>query len=91
MVYLIHFHRRYRHAGHYIGFARSRHTLPRRSEHHRKGSGARLTAVVSAAGIGFEVVRTWPKADRHFERRLKNQKHAPRLCPVCNPRLKESA
>ena len=91
MVYLLHFDRRYRHAGHYIGFAKSEHTLPRRIEHHRTGTGARLTQVVSAAGITFDVVRTWPDADRTFERRLKDQKHGPRLCPKCNPKIQEKS
>ena len=91
MVYLLHFERPYHHARHYIGFARSADTLPKRIKHHRQGSGARLMEVIAAAGIGFEHVRTWPDGDRTFERRLKDQKHGPRLCPVCNPRLKESA
>jgi hypothetical protein len=30
-------------------------------------------------------VRTWQGKSRRFERRLKLQKHHPRLCPVCNP------
>jgi len=91
MVYLLHFDRRYWHAGHYVGWARSAKTLPRRIHHHEIGQGARLTAVVSAAGIGFQVARVWPDADRHFERRLKDQKHGPRLCPLCNPKLKEKS
>jgi predicted GIY-YIG superfamily endonuclease len=83
MLYLIHFDRPYRHARHYLGYTRSKKTLPQRIEHHREGSGARLMAAVARAKIPFEVVRTWPDGDRSAERRLKNQKHGPRLCPVC--------
>ena len=81
--YLLHFDRPYRHARHYLGWTKDKATLARRVEHHRNGSGARLTAVVSAAGIGFTVARTWDKGDRTEERKLKNRKNAPRLCPVC--------
>jgi hypothetical protein len=52
---------------------------------HRNGSGARLTAVARERGITFEVARTWP-GGRTLDRRRKNQKHSPRLCPVCTPR-----
>ena len=88
MVYLLHFARPYPRDArasvrHYIGFTQNGHTLGRRIDHHRAGSGARLMAAVSAAGIDFVVARTWPKADRNEERRLKNQKNAPRLCPMC--------
>ena len=91
MVYLICFARPYPRGSrgtirHYIGFTRSAETLPRRVEHHRNGTGSRLLAAVAHAGIGFDVVRTWPDGDRTHERRLKKQKHAPRLCPVCSPR-----
>ena len=85
MVYLIHFNKAFGHARHYIGWTKDESTLPPRVEHHRKGSGARLMAAVSAAGIGFDVVRTWPDGDRAKERSLKGF-HGPRLCPVCKRR-----
>ena len=91
MVYLAHFERRYHHAGHYVGWTRNADTLPKRIKHHRQGSGARLMEVIAQAGIGFDVVRTWPDGDRSFERRLKDQKHGPRLCPKCNPKLQEKS
>ena len=47
--------------------------------------GAALTRAVSRAGIGLAIVRTWQGKSRRFERRLKNQKHHTRLCPLCNP------
>lgn len=78
-IYLIHFDRRYRHAGHYLGWAKS---LPKRMQHHRSGTGARLLAVVNDQGIPWDVVRTW-EGDRNRERQLKKQGGASRLCPVC--------
>ena len=89
MVYLIHFDTPLHHASHYIGWTRDERTFPRRIEHHRKGSGARLMAAVSAAGIGFKVVRTW-EGDRAKEKSLKNF-HGPRLCPVCQAQRRMAA
>jgi len=79
MVYLIHFNEAYRHARHYMGFTDD---LDARLEAHRNGHGARLIEVVNAAGIEWDCVRTW-QGGRKFERRLKNRKDTPRLCPVC--------
>lgn len=81
LVYLVHFDRPYKHASHYIGWSRQ---LEARLAHHRAGRGSTLMRAVSEAGIPWEVVRIWPDADRNFERRLKNMKNAPRLCPICS-------
>jgi len=78
-VYLIHFENPYWHSRHYLGFTTD---LPARIADHRAGVGSRLLQVVNDAGIKWEVARTW-KGDRKFERKLKNRKHTPRLCPVC--------
>ena len=78
--YLLHFTEKYQHAGHYLGFSPN---IAARLQEHEAGRGARLTQVVKDAGIGWTLARTWPKATRRDERRLKCQKHAPRLCPVC--------
>ena len=83
MLYLLHFERPYHHARHYLGYSRDEKTLPKRIEHHANGTGSRLMAAVSAAGIGFAVVRTWADGDRNLERRLKDRKHGPKLCPLC--------
>jgi predicted GIY-YIG superfamily endonuclease len=83
MVYLLHFTESYRHAKHYTGYARDERALERRLRHHRNGSGARLMQVVTEAGIGFTVARTWPDGDRDKERRLKRSGGASRYCPVC--------
>lgn len=91
MVYLLHFdkpfigQRRNEHAQrvqvarHYIGTTRS---LNKRMADHRAGRGARLMQVITEAGIGFEIARTWP-GGRHVERYLKDRKNAARLCPIC--------
>jgi predicted GIY-YIG superfamily endonuclease len=80
MVYLLHFEKPYCHARHYMGFTDN---LDRRLAEHRNGSGSRLMEVISQAGIGWELARTWPKGDRALERKLKKQKHAWRHCPIC--------
>lgn len=84
MIYLIHFARPLHHARHYLGYATDVAALPARVERHAAGRGSKLMAAVAAAGIPFEVVRTWPDGTRDDERRLKNQNHGPRLCPICN-------
>ena len=82
-VYLIHFDRPYKHALHYLGWAKN---LDSRMEHHRRGNGARLLAVIQNAGIGWRVVRTWP-GGRDVEARKKKQGSRGRHCPVCHPGL----
>ena len=70
VVYLLHFDRPYRHAGHYTGWTTN---LLGRIEAHETGHGARLLAVIRQAGIGFTLARTWD-GDRRKERRLKMSK-----------------
>lgn len=79
-VYLLHFDDPYKHAKHYTGWALD---LDARLAEHASGGGARLLAVVRAAGIGWSVARTWKGVDRHYERALKNQGGASRHCPMC--------
>jgi hypothetical protein len=85
MVYLICFHQKFKHAKHYIGFAVSAESFEKRIQCHRSGRGANLLKVIAHAGIGFDVVRTWPEGDRNFERKLKNRKNSSQLCPLCKP------
>lgn len=84
-IYLLHFSRKYHHAGHYIGFVRgnTRAAVEDRLERHRSGDGARLLAVITQAGITFECVRIWENVSRDFERKLKKRKCANRMCPIC--------
>lgn len=78
-VYLLHFNQSYFHAQH-IGWT----SLPieERLEHHRSSHGARLMEVFTAAGIGFNIARTWA-GSRRLERSLKNHQNARRHCPLC--------
>ncbi len=78
-IYLIHFDRPYKQAKHYLG---STDNLAERIERHRSGNGARLIEVITAAGISWSVVRTWT-GSRRIERRIKDRKEAPGLCPIC--------
>jgi hypothetical protein len=85
VTYLVHLDRRLGTAnprgtaGHYVGQTVD---LARRLETHRAGKGARMLAAAVERGIGFEIVRTWPGGPE-TERRIKRQRNAPRLCPVC--------
>ena len=78
-VYLLHFDKPYVHAGHYTGWTTN---LTQRLADHRAGRGARLLAVITSAGIGWRLARTWP-GTRAMERALKRQGGASRRCPVC--------
>jgi len=80
-VYLLHFLKPYKHARHCLGFSSN---LDKRITDHLAGMEARLMEVVTASGIQWKIARTWP-GDRELERKLKNRKDAPRLCPICNP------
>jgi predicted GIY-YIG superfamily endonuclease len=81
-TYLIHFDRPYRHVSHYAGWALD---LEQRIADHREGKGARLIEVINEAGIGWEVVRTWPGTTRDFERHLKDTRHLKHYCPADQP------
>jgi predicted GIY-YIG superfamily endonuclease len=78
-VYLLHFDRPYRHAAHYTGWTTN---LAHRLDEHETGHGARLLAVIKAAGIGWQLARIWP-GTRTTERALKRQGGASRRCPIC--------
>jgi predicted GIY-YIG superfamily endonuclease len=84
-VYLFHFDQRYEHAGHYTGWAED---LDQRVAEHLAGRGARLIEVISQAGIGFRLARTWPGVTRARERQLKRQGGASRYCPICQDERK---
>lgn len=78
-VYLIHFDQPISHAQHYMGW--SSKPMDRVNEHFA-GNGAKITKAFASAGIGGELVRTWP-GNRAFERTLKDRKNARGLCPKC--------
>ena len=81
VIYLLHFDRPYRHAKHYTGWTDD---LLHRLDCHAAGHGARLVAVIWAAGIGFTCVRIC-EGTRRLERAIKNAGGAVRYCPVCTP------
>ena len=91
VVYLLHFDRPYGPGGGANGRGTARHytgvtdDLAARLAEHAAGRGARLTAVVRAAGIGWQLARTWP-GGRARERQLKRQGGASRHCPLCGVR-----
>jgi hypothetical protein len=89
-VYLLHFDRPYKHARHYTGWAASSRSLKRRLAQHGHGDGARLLAVAHAAGIGWQLARTWP-GDRTRERQIKRQGGASRHCPLCGVKPRRAA
>jgi predicted GIY-YIG superfamily endonuclease len=85
-VYILHFLENFRHAGHYVGYAKD---VAARVEAHRKGtSRCRLMEVLKAHGIKFVVAFVFEGADRSFERRVKNQGSGARRCPICKARKK---
>ena len=85
VIYLLHFTRAYKHARHYIGWAASSRSLKTRLARHRQGQGARLIAVIIAAGIDFQLART-TVGTRADERAIKHAGGATRYCPLCVPR-----
>lgn len=78
-VYIVCLCPSYKHAKHYIGFALD---VRERFRQHRIGRGARLLAVAVAAGcsLKFFIVKRGTRLD---ERRLKNEAHSERHCPLC--------
>ncbi len=82
-VYLLHFERPIapgKHTTqHYIGYAAD---LAARLQEHASGHGARLTQIAHQRGISWKVARLW-RGNRTLERRLKDRKEAPALCPCC--------
>jgi predicted GIY-YIG superfamily endonuclease len=79
-VYLICFDRAYKHARHYLGWAKN---IKQRISEHRNGQGARLLAVINEVGIEWEVVRVRKDADRSVESRFKHSHDRVSLCPIC--------
>lgn len=74
------------HNRHYIGWCKD---LAVRVQAHQTGHGSRFMAVAKGAGIGFVIARVW-RGDRRFERKLKDRKNAPRLCPLCSTSVQMS-
>ena len=82
MIYLLHFSRPYRDARHYTGCTESSGSLKARLARHEQGDGARLLEIAHAAGITWQLARTWT-GPRSRERQIKRQGGASRRCPLC--------
>lgn len=84
-VYVLHFDEPYKHAKHYTGIAKN---VEKRVQHHRNGTGARLTQVLKENDIGFRYnviaeFLTYSEAKTE-EKRLKTKVKKPqRYCPIC--------
>ena len=87
-VYLIHFEVPYAHARHYTGWTAG-DLHGRLAEHAAGRGGARLMAVITQAGIGWTLARTW-EGSRARERQLKRQGGASPRCPICRAQKRES-
>lgn len=86
MIYLLHLQRPLSPdspARHYIGFCER--NLAARYRQYKRGKGARFLEVARDRGIDFVLARVW-SGERGDERKLKNRKYAPRLCPICQER-----
>jgi predicted GIY-YIG superfamily endonuclease len=78
VVYLVHFTQPYRHERDCTGWTVD---LESRLAEHQAGRGTRLLQVITQAGIGWTLARTWPDT-RERERQLKRQGGASRRCPI---------
>jgi hypothetical protein len=81
-LYLLHFDPRYKHAGHYLGYADD---IARRVQEHLS-CGSKSSPLVKAAveaGCDIQIARVWPGGSRTEERRLKNVGSLVRQCPTC--------
>lgn len=83
-AYLLCFDPPYKHAAHYIGWTELE--LDDRLRKHLCGTGSNLVRVQVNAGGACELVKEWRQVTREFERSLKRQGGARRICPRCNPR-----
>lgn len=71
-------------AQYYVGWTKN---LEGRLYHHRRGTGARMTAAAAKMGIGFEVVLFIPGADRSVERAIKNRKNTRKFVEAYQRRM----
>jgi len=83
-IYLIHFDKKFGHAGHYLGYASD---FEKRMERHRAGRGSNLIKKIQEAGIGWQVVRKWENVGPQAEAELKRYHNNRRLCPLCAGQL----
>ncbi|HUO08089.1 MAG TPA: endonuclease [Phycisphaerae bacterium] len=82
-VYLVHYSQPRHHVRHAVRVVQAPAGVIRKLYRHLHEQP--IDPLATQHGIGFLHVRTWWGKDKNFERKLKNQKHHSRLCPVCNP------
>jgi hypothetical protein len=89
-LYLLHFEPRYRHAGHYLGYADD---IARRVLEHvtTPSKASPLVQAALAAGCRVTVSRLYLGEGRTFERKLKRRGSHARHCPTCVQRADEGA
>lgn len=83
-VYLLHFEPPLNRARHYIGSTTTRN-MNRRMRDHTSQRGAKIVAAAIKNGCAIFQARIWTQQSRAFERRLKNNGHFEKLCPLCSP------
>ena len=93
-VYLIHLDKPLCHARHYLGYT-ALESVNDRLARHKRGDGAKMLRAANEQGIAYQIVRTWTcttiQEAKELERRLKHQKNAGRLCPVCQGIAKKNS
>jgi nickel-dependent lactate racemase len=85
-VDLLHIDPPYKHARHYIGWSKDYRPNERINQHSLDTAKANpLVKAAIAAGCIVSVAHIWhQRANRKFERQLKNRKDTPKFCPLCN-------
>jgi predicted GIY-YIG superfamily endonuclease len=79
VVYVLHFEPAYRHARHYVGWARD---VDARVAEHLAGAGSPLVRAAVLAGASVTVAVTYA-GSRQLERRLKRWHNTWKFCPIC--------
>lgn len=82
-IYVLHFDAPLSHARHYTGCTNH---LPHRLLAHARGAGARLTRVLLDKQIPWQLAAAYRVSNtemRTCERKIKDQHHGPRFCPLC--------
>lgn len=51
----------------------------------KHGAGATLMGVANSRKIEYVLARVWSDQGRDLEKRIKQFKNTPRLCPICTP------
>lgn len=91
-VYLIHLDKSIHHANHYLGYS-ALENVSDRLKRHQSGNGSKLLSHANHLGIGYRIVRLWTcstwKQARDLERKLKSRHNSTKLCPICNPKMRE--